>query len=51
MVTLRPLQLLSAHHTPVTDVHVVLKRIECEKKVFCRKNVAKERLSAIDTFR
>jgi len=36
--------------SPVTDVHVRLKRIEHEKRVWS-KNVAKERLSVIYTFR
>jgi len=35
---------------PVTDVHVILKRIECEKSLV-EKNVAKERLSVICIFR
>jgi len=33
----------------VTDVHVMLKKIECERRV-SRQNVAKERLSVIYTF-
>ena len=37
-----PLQLPSVLHNPVTDVHVMLRRIECEKRVWS-KNVGKKR--------
>jgi len=35
---------------PVTDVHVMLKRIEGEKGVWSKKRIAKERLNVIYTF-